>query len=55
MEVCGKKDGVTYVSFTFLNFTRPAVCLHTETGEQKVLTKDTVEKLFKEVDDDCTN
>jgi len=52
MEICSKQDGVMYVSFTFLNFTRPAVCLHTETGEQKILTKETAEKLLKEVEDD---
>lgn len=48
MEVMGNIDGVTYVSATWLRFSRPAVCLTGNHGEQKTVTVDNAKVILKE-------
>jgi hypothetical protein len=49
MMIVGQKDGITYTSFTWLNFSRPAVCLKSAQGEQKVLAVETAKQILSEV------
>jgi len=47
-EVLSNLDGVTYVSATWLKFSRPAVCLTGKHGEQKTVTVDNAKAILKE-------
>jgi hypothetical protein len=46
--VLSNLDGVTYVSATCLKFSRPAVCLTGDHGEQKTVTVDNAKAILKE-------
>jgi hypothetical protein len=48
MMIIGQKDGVTYTSFTWLNFSRPAVCLKSAQGEQRIITVDNAKHILSE-------
>jgi hypothetical protein len=48
MMIIGQKDGVTYTSFTWLNFSRPAVCLKSDKGEQKVIAIENAKQILSE-------
>jgi hypothetical protein len=48
MMIVGQKDGVTYTSFTWLNFSRPAVCLKSAQGEQRVIAVETAKQILSE-------
>lgn len=48
MGVMSDRDGILYSSFTFLNFSRPAVCLTGEHGEQKTISIENVKQIMKE-------
>jgi hypothetical protein len=52
MMIIGQKDGVTYTSFTWLNFSRPAVCLKSAQGEQRIITVDNAKQILSEVSND---
>ena len=47
-KVMSNRDGVHYTSFTFLNFSRPAICLKTGDGQQKVLTANNAKAIMRE-------
>jgi hypothetical protein len=42
------KDGVIYVSATWLRFSRPAICLTGKNGEQRTITVDNAKAILKE-------
>jgi hypothetical protein len=48
MEYLSNMEGVSYTSFTMLNFSRPAVCFTGDKGEQKVVSEDTSKQIIKE-------
>jgi hypothetical protein len=48
MMVIGQKDGVSYTSFTWLYFSRPAVCLKGVQGEQRIITVDNAKQILSE-------
>lgn len=48
MGVMSDRDGILYSSFTFLNFSRPAVCLTGEHGEQKTISIENVKQIMRE-------
>ena len=47
IELLNKRDGVVYVSATWLKFSRPAICLTGKSGEQVTLTVDSVKAILK--------
>lgn len=47
-EILSDIDGVTYVSATWLRFSRPAVCLTGDHGEQKTITVDNAKVILKD-------
>jgi len=48
MSILSERDGIVYTNFTFLRFSRPAVCLSSENGEQKTVTVETAKIIIKE-------
>jgi hypothetical protein len=48
MNTMSARDGILYTSFTLLNFSRPAVCLTGEHGEQKTVTIDNIKAIMRE-------
>lgn len=48
MNIMSERDGMVYTSFTFLSFSRPAVCIASEKGEQKTITIDNAKQIMKE-------
>lgn len=48
IDLVGKRDGVVYVSATWLKFSRPAICLTGKGGEQVTLTVDSAKAILKE-------
>lgn len=48
MGIMSDRDGILYSSFTLLNFSRPAVCLTGEHGEQKTVTFDNIKAIMRE-------
>lgn len=48
MEIMSARDGVKYTSYTLLRFSRPAVCLKTDMGEQKTITADNARAIMRE-------
>jgi hypothetical protein len=48
MEVMSIRDGVKYTSYTLLRFSRPAVCLKTDKGDQKTITADNARSIMRE-------
>jgi hypothetical protein len=48
MGIMSDRDGILYTSFTLLNFSRPAICLTSDNGEQKTITIDNVKQVMKE-------
>lgn len=49
MMVMSERDGVVYSTFTWLRFSRPALCLIGEHGEQKTLAVENAKAILKEV------
>lgn len=48
ISVLSKRDGVQYTSYLLLNFSRPAVCLKTDNGDQKTVSLETAKAIMKE-------
>jgi hypothetical protein len=48
IEILNQKDGVIYVSATWLRFSRPAICLTGKSGEQRTITVDNAKQILKE-------
>lgn len=48
MMIVGQKEGVTYTSFTWLNFSRPALCLKSDKGDQKVIAIENAKQILSE-------
>jgi len=48
MGIMSDRDGILYSSFTFLNFSRPAVCLTGDHGEQKTISIENVKQIMRE-------
>jgi hypothetical protein len=49
MTLMSQCDGVMYTTFTCLNFSRPAVCIKADSGEQKIVSVETAKQLLKGV------
>lgn len=47
MSVLSQKDGMTYSSYTILNFSRPAICLTGKHG-QKTVSVETAKQIIDE-------
>jgi len=48
ISVLSKRDGVQYTSYLLLSFSRPAVCLKTDNGDQKTVSLETAKAIMKE-------
>ena len=48
IPVMSKRDGVQYTSYLLLNFSRPAVCLKSDDGDQKTVSLETAKAIMKE-------
>lgn len=48
ISVLSKRDGVQYTSYLLLSFSRPAVCLKTDNGDQKTVLLETAKAIMKE-------
>jgi hypothetical protein len=48
LPVMSNRDGVQYTSYTTLNFSRPAVCLTTDNGDQKTVSLETAKAIMRE-------
>jgi len=55
MNVLSQKDGVIYTSFTFLRFSRPAVCLSSDCGTQRTVTLETAKDILRKFCNDGSN
>lgn len=47
ISVLSKRDGVQYTSYLLLSFSRPAVCLKTDNGDQKTVSLETAKAIMK--------
>lgn len=48
MQIMSNRDGIQYSSFTMLNFSRPAVCLTGDHGEQKTVSVENLKQIMRE-------
>jgi hypothetical protein len=48
ISVLSKRDGVQYTSYLLLSFSRPAVCLKTDNGDQVTVSLETAKAIMKE-------
>ena len=48
ISVLSNRDGVQYTSYLLLSFSRPAVCLKTDNGDQKTVSLETEKAIMKE-------
>jgi hypothetical protein len=48
ISVLSNRDGVQYTSYLLLSFSRPAVCLKTDNGDQKTVSLETAKAIMKE-------
>lgn len=47
ISVLSNRDGVQYTSYLLLSFSRPAVCLKTDNGDQKTVSLETAKAIMK--------
>lgn len=48
IPVMSNRDHVQYTSYVLLNFSRPAVCLKTDNGDQKTVSLETAKAIMRE-------
>lgn len=48
ISVLSNRDGVQYTSYLLLSFSRPAVCLKSDDGDQKTVSLETAMSVMRE-------